>query len=179
MTVAAIALVGAVGGCGGPSALLDAAGPPVSVRPPRAAVPAAALGRPTRSSPCRARGLLPDPDCTPGAVFATVTVGRICTPGYASSVRDVPEGLKRRVYADYGIASHIPGSYEVDHLVPLELGGTNAIANLWPESSPGYHEKDAVENELHDAVCAGRVALRVAQRQIARDWRRTAVTAGG
>ena len=125
------------------------------------------------------RGLLPNADCTPGGVFANATVRRIRTPGYATSVRDVHEPLKRRVYADYGIASHAPGSYEVDHPVPLEVGGDNSLANLWPESSPGYTEKDAVENELHDAVCAGRVDLRTAQREIARDWRHTRVAAVG
>jgi hypothetical protein len=95
-------------------------------------------------------------------------------PGYSESVRNVPERVKQEVYAVYGIVSRASGAYEVDHLIPLELGGDNSIGNLWPEASPGYHEKDRVENELHDAGCAGRVSLRTAQRQIARDWRRTA-----
>jgi len=138
---------------------------------------APALGPRTRSSGCRVRGLLPDPGCTPGAIFLDATVKRICTPGYARSVRRVSVSLKRSVYEEYGIASHVPGSYEVDHLVPLELGGSNSIANLWPEVSPGYHQKDVIENRLHDAVCAGTVSLRTAQRQIAHDWRRTAVGA--
>jgi hypothetical protein len=113
-------------------------------------------------------------------VFARATVGQICAPGYAGSVRDVPEGLKQAVYAEYGIEVHAPGSYEVDHLVPLEVGGSNSIANLWPEASPGYHAKDEVENALHDAVCARSVALGAAQRAIARDWRHTYVgTSGG
>lgn len=79
------------------------------------------------------------------------------------------------MYAEYGIESHVPGSYEVDHLVSLELGGNNSVANLWPEAGPGYHEKDEIENRLHDAVCAGAVSLRAAQREIARDWRHTFV----
>jgi hypothetical protein len=105
-------------------------------------------------------------------VFTGVSVSRICTPGYSRSVRNVPESLKRAVYAEYGIFHHARGSYEVDHLVPLEVGGSNDIANLWPEASPGYHAKDRIENSLHDAVCAGSVSLRAAQLQIARDWRR-------
>jgi hypothetical protein len=133
----------------------------------------AALGQPTKSGGCRVRGELPDRGCTPGAIFAGATVSQICTPGYSRSVRNVPRSLKRRVYAEYGIASHTPGSYEVDHLVSLELGGNNSITNLWPEISPGYHSKDGIENRLHEAVCAGRVRLRTAQRQIASDWRRT------
>ncbi len=139
--------------------------------------PAAALGHRTKSAGCRVRGLLPDPACTPGAIFASASVGRICTRGYSRSVRNVPESLKRSVYAEYGIESHRTGSYEVDHLVSLELGGDNSIANLWPEIAPGFHEKDGIENRLHDAVCAGSLGLRTAQGQIARDWRRTFVGA--
>ena len=55
-------------------------------------------------------------------------------PSYAHSVRNVSAATKRAVYAEYGIASHQPGKYEVDHLISLELGGSNDIRNLWPES---------------------------------------------
>jgi hypothetical protein len=49
-------------------------------------------------------------------------------------VRNVPAEMKRAVYREYGITSHGPGDYEVDHLIPIELGGSNSIKNLWPES---------------------------------------------
>jgi hypothetical protein len=94
-------------------------------------------------------------------------------PGYARSVRDVPEALKLAVYAEYGVTYHRAHSYEIDHLVPLELGGANSAANLWPQAAPGYHQKDAIEDELHDAVCSRHLGLAAAQRQIARDWRAT------
>jgi hypothetical protein len=141
--------------------------------------PAAGLARRTKTSGCQVHSQLPDPACTPGAVFAAATVGQICTPGYARNARNVPESLKETVYADYATEPSAPGSYEVDHLVPLELGGSNAIANLWPEITPGYHEKDKVENALHDAVCSGRIPVRVAQLAIARDWRRAGVVVPG
>ena len=104
-------------------------------------------------------------------------MGQICTPGYSRSVRNVSLSLKQSVYAEYGIESHVSGSYEVDHLVSLELGGNNSTANLWPEISPGYHEKDGIELRLHDAVCSRSVSLRAAQDEIARDWRHTFVGA--
>jgi hypothetical protein len=104
-------------------------------------------------------------------------VSQICTPGYSRSVRYVPESVRQRVYSEYGREPQRPGSHEVDHLVPLELGGNNSVANLWPQISPGYQEKDGIENQLHDAVCAGSVSLHTAQLQIARDWRHTFVGA--
>lgn len=131
------------------------------------------LGKRTKTSGCVAHGGLPDAACTPGAIFANATVQEICTSGYSSSVRNVPFSEKDQAYAEYGIYSHYAGQYEVDHLVPLELGGSNAIANLWPEAAsptPGFHQKDEVENYLHDQVCSGAMSLKDAQNQIATNW---------
>jgi hypothetical protein len=131
------------------------------------------FGVQTKTSGCQAVNALPDPGCTPGAIFPNVTKDQVCQPGYASSVRNVPSSEKDQVYAEYGIASHFPGQYEVDHLVSLELGGSNDIANLWPEAAsptPGFHQKDQVENYLHDQVCSGAVSLQQAQIEIATNW---------
>ena len=79
----------------------------------------------------------------------------------------------REVYREYGIVERTTGQFEVDHYVALEDGGSNDIANLWPEAAdpkPGFHEKDQVENYLHDQVCTGRLNLFDAQRAIATDW---------
>ena len=59
---------------------------------------------------------------------------------------------------------------ELDHLVPLELGGSNDATNLWPEYPPTPNPKDKVENALNAAVCEGRVSLTAAQDAIAADW---------
>jgi hypothetical protein len=64
-------------------------------------------------------------------------------------------------------------SLEIDHIVALELGGSNNIANLFAETAdaaPGYKAKDRLENRLRDMVCAGQIGLRTAQRQIAANW---------
>ena len=131
------------------------------------------LGQRTKTSGCVSQNALPDPDCTPGAIFPDATVSKICVPGYSSNVRNVPDSEKNQVYAEYGITSHTTGQYEVDHLISLELGGSNDIANLWPEPAnpkPGFHEKDKVENYLHDQVCSGTISLQQAQYEISHDW---------
>ena len=131
------------------------------------------FGVQTKTSGCQAHNALPDSACTPGAILSTGTKDAICKSGYAKSVRNVPDSEKNQDYAEYGITSHAPGQYEVDHLVSLELGGSNDIANLWPELAspkPGFHEKDKVENYLHDQVCSGAVSLQQAQTEIATNW---------
>jgi hypothetical protein len=115
---------------------------------------------------------LPNPQMTPGDTL-DVTTADICVPGYSSKVRDVPTSVKNQVYQEYGITSHKPGAYEVDHLISLELGGSNSVKNLWPESYTGNwnaHIKDKLENKLHQDVCANQVDLKTAQHAIATDW---------
>src|SRR5882762_7718456 len=127
----------------------------------------------TKITSCVAVSAIEDKACTPGAVIASATKAQICKPGYSSSVRNVPESEKNQVYAEYGIATHTTGQYEVDHLISLELGGSNDVANLWPEladPTPGFHQKDQVENYLHKQVCDGKLSLKQAQQKIATDW---------
>ena len=131
------------------------------------------FGVQTKTSGCQVRGALQDLACTPGAIFSTATKEAICVSGYAHTVRNVPESEKIQAYNEYGITHHTTGQYEVDHLVSLELGGSNDISNLWPEAAsptPGFHEKDKVENYLHDQVCNGSISLRQAQTEIATNW---------
>jgi len=133
---------------------------------PRAAPPKLVPGS------CK-RGRLPDHSCTPGAVFRSIGKSQVCIPGHARRVRNVPQSLKNSIYAEYGIRSHSRGQFEVDHLVPLELGGSNSAKNLWPEAAspkPGFHEKDRLENALHERVCSGQMSLTRAQHLFERNW---------
>jgi hypothetical protein len=118
------------------------------------------------------RARLPDHHCTPGVV-ATTDVKAVCTPGYTERVRDVSQPTKNRVYDEYGIRRHSPGQYEIDHLIPLELGGSNSTKNLFAEATapkPGFHQKDALEDRLHALVCSGRLGIGKAQTAIASNW---------
>lgn len=117
--------------------------------------------------------LLPNAQMTPGDALE-VESGDICVSGYSKKVRNVPTSVKNQVYAAYGIASRAPGEYEVDHLISLELGGSNSIRNLWRQS---YHtpiwnarSKDTLENELHRRICSGQIDMKTAQQLISVNW---------
>ena len=128
----------------------------------------------TKPDGCKIQGPYPDRACSPGAIFENVVREKICVKGYTQTVRSVSTSTRKQVFAEYGIAYPQPsGAYEVDHFIPLALGGSNDIANLFLEAAeptPGFHEKDIVEVYLQQEVCSGRAALGAAQRQIATDW---------
>lgn len=158
---------------------LPDAGRPSSTSPSSSSSPKR-MSRPQRSRQLASLhtgphgAVMPDRHRTPGAVFDRATRATVCTTGYSAQVRDVTDTTRRAVFADYGIPWSKRHSYEVDHLIPLELGGSNNITNLWPQpegsTSKGYPRKDRLENHLHALVCAGRVRLRTAQHALATNW---------
>lgn len=167
---ALVTLLGVLAACNG---TLLVPTPPTAPSGGNTAPAPASIGKRTKTSGCQVNGKLPDSACTPGAVLADATKQAICVPGYSSNTRDVTTAEKDQVYAEYGIKTHSAGEYEVDHLISLELGGSNGIANLWPEAAdpkPGFHEKDKVENYMHDQVCSGAISLEQAQFEIATNW---------
>jgi hypothetical protein len=115
---------------------------------------------------------LPDLHCTPGAIVAAVTQANIhttiCLVGYTATVRppvSQTDAFKIKDELAYSISSG-----ELDHLVPLELGGSSDAHNLWVEPGSIPNPKDAVENALHAKVCAGQMTLAAAQLGIATEW---------
>ncbi len=116
----------------------------------------------------------PNPQLTPGEIFENATVELVCAHGYARRMRHVLPEQYVQVFAAYRIDFPQPvGQYELDHLIPLELGGDNSNRNLWPQPAaprPGFNQKDQLENLLHDRVCSGAMTLAEAQREIAIDW---------
>ena len=116
--------------------------------------------------------ILPNPTMTPGEVIPGVSLDKVCTVGYTKTVRYVPQSKKDHVYELYGITK-VPHQFEIDHLISLELGGSNSMRNLWPQSYSGIwgaRIKDALENRLHDLVCMGKADLRTAQYEISHNW---------
>jgi hypothetical protein len=118
---------------------------------------------------------VPDPKLTPGVVNPAATKEIICVSGYTSQpgVRNVTDATKKKVFAEYGVDPKAD-QFEIDHLISLELGGSNDIKNLWPQAyntKPlNAHVKDALENKLHTLICSGKADLATVQKDIAADW---------
>jgi hypothetical protein len=129
---------------------------------------------------CKSVNGLPDSKCTPGAVDPRVTQDNIkntiCKLGYTKTVRppvSYTGPLKVKLMKSYGIKGSLK-DYELDHLIPLEVGGNPTdVKNLWPESWHGNNTasmKDKFENYLHKQVCSGIMDLKTAQNEIATNW---------
>lgn len=190
-----------VGSCSGPTAVpvlssappvpsfssaMTPAHPAVEVTPPSLAVapytvPSRVTGRQRPACFTRAHGMLPDPACTPGSVGLDPNKpgvrAVVCSVGFQERHR--PSGTERAKTAAMA-AYHVPAAdrprTEYDHLVPLSLGGSNDVTNLWPQVSdlPNAgvrNSKDKVENHVLGAVCGtGQVDLAKAQLAMALDW---------
>lgn len=120
---------------------------------------------------------LPDARYTPGAVLANVTTEDVCRAGYSEDARgSVSGGLRRKILGNYGGADQwARGTYELDHLVPVELAGATSAANLWPQritakGTWGAKQKNRIENRLKRDVCAGVLTLDQAQKEIRTNW---------
>jgi hypothetical protein len=133
----------------------------------------------------------PPPDSTsrspfvepPGAVFAEVQQtnikATICVPGWTATVRpstSYTQGVKHKMLRDAGVPESEAIKYELDHFVPLALGGhPRSIDNLWLQRWDGSWNarvKDRLERALQVKVCAGQIALDAARMAIEQDWKR-------
>lgn len=126
---------------------------------------------------CLSNQTLQDTKCTPWAILTT-DIKTLCVSGYTSTVRNVPESERKQVFQEYGIPYSQASWYEVDHLISLELGGSNDIKNLWPESysiQQGARVKDQVEDYLHRQICNGKMSATEAQKEISSGWTKVVI----
>jgi hypothetical protein len=119
------------------------------------------------------RTAVPDRNLTPGAT-RSVTVSDVCSMPHEEVIGEVSTSLRQAVLHEYGIASVRASDYEIDYLIAPGLGGAEDIHNLWPQPYKSRtwnaRVKDALEEHLHQMVCAGKLDLSTAQRDIATDW---------
>ena len=115
----------------------------------------------------------PDSALTPG-LTRPVTTAQLCTADTDEPAPNIARSVAMEVFRRHGIANPAPGAYELDYLIPPELGGAGDDRNLWPqpyqEAPWNAHAKDALEDRLHRLVCEGKLDLQVAQEEIANDW---------
>jgi hypothetical protein len=118
-------------------------------------------------------GDLPDRGMTPGGVAST-DLRKVCKRAYVKSFKPVPPDVVAQVYKEYGIQHPDPTDYEIDQLVSLDLGGSNDIFNLWPQSTRtrpwNAQLKNRLEKRLRQLVCTGKLSLVEAQSALATDW---------
>lgn len=113
----------------------------------------------------------PNPKLTPGDAL-NVTADNLCQPAHAGIKGKISVQVKSQVFDRYGIRGTLIG-YNVDHLIPSRLGGSNSIKNLWPQPLGGdwtYQMKNRLERRLRKLVCSRALDLKIAQQEIARDW---------
>lgn len=150
--LASLAAVCVLAGCA-------SAPPPIATRQATPSVPAEVL----------------NPDVTQASILQTV-----CVAGYTASVRpsmSFTNGVKQKLLRERGLPLSAAADYELDHVVPLALGGhPRALANLqlqaW-EGERGAKAKDVIERLYQTRVCAGQMGLEEARRlMLYNEWGR-------
>ena len=124
---------------------------------------------------------LPDRALTPGAIDPAVTQNNIqstvCVRGYTDKVRPdkkYTNRLKHEQIEQYRLTDRNVRNYELDHLIPLNIGGNPSDPkNLWPQSRQGEwsaEQKNDLEFVVYKMVCHGEISLHEAQQRMAKDW---------
>jgi hypothetical protein len=121
--------------------------------------------------PAVAFAQLPNTFQTPGATLK-VDAKRVCAADFEASLKPVANWQKEQALERYG---ERPESFkgEIDHLVPVILGGSNDPDNLWPMHGAGEMTPEAkahLAERLHALVCDGKISLKDAQNAFKKDW---------
>jgi len=129
------------------------------------------------------RGSLNNLSRTPGATNPDITQDNIdktiCNRGKWSTKSIRPptsytNKLKKKQIVEYGYKNKTMATYEEDHLISLQIGGSPTDPkNLWPEPYAGKwgaRKKDGLENRLNRLICNETMTLRQAQTCISHNW---------
>ena len=107
--------------------------------------------------------LLPDKKLTPGKIAQN-----------DGDRQGVSLAMEQKVFARYRLPWTRRAEFKIDHLIPRELGGADAIENLWPQNirvKPyGAERKELLTGILVAKIASGRLALSQAQEEIRHDW---------
>ena len=114
-----------------------------------------------------------NPDVTQATIAQT-----ICVAGYTASIRPATSytnGIKVKLLRDIGQDAWRISDYELDHIVPLALGGhprklSNLTLQPW-QGDDSAKTKDVLERRLQRMVCDHAANFDAAQFCIAENWR--------
>ena len=116
----------------------------------------------------------PDKNLTGGSVR---TGDRDAACGHAKENRHpLPPRVRDEILTRYRLLPGTHPDYEIDHLIPLCLGGADDPSNLWPQPRRSKEEtwnaeaKDRLEHLMCEMVCNGKIDIATAQEAFATDW---------
>ena len=121
--------------------------------------------------PSDAAAQLPSSFQTPGAK-GKANEAQVCAADFEASVKPIANWQRDQALERYGKR---PEDFtgELDHLIPLSLGGSNDPDNLWPlpdSREMGPAQKRELDARLHQMVCDKTIKLKDAQDAIKKDW---------
>lgn len=121
--------------------------------------------------PAIAAAQLPNGFQTPGATLK-VDAKKVCAAGFVTSAKPVAGWQKTQTLEKYGIRpERFDG--ELEHLIPVSLGGSNDPENLYPFHEQGEYTlraKQELADRLLKMVCEGKMPLKQAQDLFRKDW---------
>jgi hypothetical protein len=100
-----------------------------------------------------------------------MTPGTVCTRPdtyrYPEKIpyceRDVSSGTKWEIIHDYDrefgfrIGSMNRADFKIDHYIPLCMGGSNEVRNLWPQHKSVYVLTDGIEQKACELMAKGQL----------------------
>jgi hypothetical protein len=118
----------------------------------------------------------PDKNLT-GGTASIRTKERIAACGHAKENRHrLPPKVRDEILTRYKLLPGTHPNYEIDHLIPLCLGGSDDPSNLWPQPRRSIEEtwnaeaKDRFERRMCEMVCSKEIDIAIAQEAFATDW---------
>ena len=98
------------------------------------------------------------------------TPGTLCLRGvkrYPENItyceRDVTSDLKKQIIRmydqefGYNIQRLPRDQFKIDHFIPLSIGGSNSITNLWPQHRSVYEITDPIETLLSEKISSAKI----------------------
>jgi len=112
----------------------------------------------------------PNKTLTPGAIDSN-NMGVVCGSAKHNKAA-IPFPAGQAEDDRYGLPQNVRLRYHFDYLVPLTLGGSTDITNLWPVDVKGigFYQKEQLNAVLRDKVCSGELDLNTVQQQLERNW---------